>query len=827
MTLINIGFIAILCLIVRVFLSILPSFEVDQSAFRFWSGRLADFGPSNFYSTSVFTNNPLGILYHFWIVGIINNFFFLGELPKIFLDILLKLPANIADILTGILIYIVLIKNNIKRFWAIIAFLSYVLNPVIFFDSAVWGQYDGVSTLFILLSLYFIVLKKQPVISSVFFAIAWAFKPQVIAYLPIFALLQIIFYKPKIWLFSGLVFFIAILLFYTPFFPNNPFLGIFNVNFGSAELFNCSTCNAYNFWGIFGNWQNDLNTFLGLPFLVWGLILLSISYLFIFFSKPFLKRFETPYIYLTLSVSIMAFFIFLTRMHERYFFPFFALFLMSAFILKSKPLFIFYFIFSVLGFLNLYFPYVYYNQFDNLPFAGYFIETTKGFSFLMFLAFIALLFYYLKLMNNKFFSLNFSILKKLDSKKILILILVFAFFIRVLFIWYPKDYVFDEVYHGFTAREYLKGSKEAWEWWTKPPPYVAYEWTHPPMAKEIMTGSMFILRTTDPWAYRLPGALLGVISVYLVYLIAQKLFNKDPVSLLSAFIFSIDGLNFVQSRTGMNDIYFVAFMLASLALFLNKKLFFSSIFVGLALASKWTGLYLIVFMLLLSIIKKEYFKSLYFIFAPPVIYLLSYVPFFLLSHDIKTFIELQKQMWWYHTNLKAHHDYESPWWSWPLNLYPVWYFVDYINNKTANIFASGNPAVFWLGTIAVILSIKDALFSLFKKNFSLFVKLSIILLGFFVFWLPWAFSPRIMFLYHFAPSVPFLSIALGYQLGKFWDQEKYEHSSSSNKYPVLIILLYLLLGFLFVYPFLVGIGIPRDWVSIFFRTNLTKNPFGP
>ncbi len=816
----NIVFVATLCLIIRILLSALPAFEYDQNAFRFWSQRLFELGPVSFYTKNIFTNNPLGILYHFWLVGIINNLFFFGELPKIVLDILLKLPANIADILTGLLIYLVLIKNKIKKSWAITAFLIYILNPVIFFDSAIWGQYDAILSFFIIFSLYFIVLKKRPIISSFLFAIAWVFKPQAIAYLPVFALLQISFFRPKQIFFSILVFLTTILIFYIPFFPKNPLIGIYNVNFGSTQLFNCTTCNAYNFWGIFGNWRNDLNTFLGLPFLIWGLILLTLSYLLIFFSKPFLRKLEIQYIYLTSALSILAFFVFLTRMHERYLFSFFALFLIAVFLLKSKPLFIFYIIFSILSFFNLYFPYIYYNHFSNLPFSGYFIETTRVFSVLMFLAFITLLIYYLKLTRNRFFPINLSFFKKLDSKKILILILIFAFFSRMLFIWYPKTYVFDEVYHAFTSKQYLKGSKEAWEWWTKPPPKVAFEWTHPPLAKEIMTASMFILRTTDSWAYRLPGALLGVVSIYLVFLIAQKLFNRSSVSLTCAFIFSIDGLNFVASRTGMNDIYFITFMLAALVLFLNKKLFLSSIFVGLALASKWTGFYLIGFMLLLSIIKKEYLKSLYFITIPPIIYLITYIPFFLLGHDINTFIELQRQMWWYHTNLKAHHDYQSFWWSWPLNLYPVWYFVEYQKDKISNIFASGNPAVFWLGTLAIILTIKDALYSLFKKNFSSFVKLSIILLGFFIFWIPWAFSPRIMFLYHFAPSVPFLSIALGYQLVKFWDKKEY-------KYSVIIILFYLFLGFLLVYPFLVGIPLPKDWVLLFFRTNLTKNPFGP
>src|SRR3989304_7304184 len=101
-------------------------------------------------------------------------------------------------------------------------------------------------------------------------------------------------------------------------------------------------------------------------------------------------------------------------------------------------------------------------------------------------------------------------LKKIKPSHLLILILLLAAILRLYRLDFPNKYVFDEVYHAFTAKEFLAGRKVAWEWWTTPPPGVAYEWTHPPLAKEIMAASMFILHTQDAWAWRLPGALFGV-----------------------------------------------------------------------------------------------------------------------------------------------------------------------------------------------------------------------------------------------------------------------------------------------------------------------------
>lgn len=402
-------------------------------------------------------------------------------------------------------------------------------------------------------------------------------------------------------------------------------------------------------------------------------------------------------------------------------------------------------------------------------------------------------------------------LKINNPKLILIFIILFTLFFRLNRIDYPNTYVFDEVYHAFTAKEYLSNNPDAWVWWSTPPKGVAFEWTHPPLAKEIMALSMFIFQSTDPWAWRIPGVIFGTLSVFLVYRLALLLFKKESIGLLSAFIFSVDGLNFVQSRTGMNDIYYVTLILASLYLFLRNKFFFSSVLFGLAISSKWAAIYLLGIFLILIFKQKIFSKVVYFILIPPIIYLLSYTPFFLLGFSSDQFIHLQQQMWWYHTGLKATHAYSSPWWSWPLNFYPVWYFVEYPNNQIANIFASGNPTVFWAGSIAIIFTTWD----FFKKKS---INLFIVLLAFFAFWLPWSFSPRIMFLYHFSPCVPFLCIALGYQLGEAF-------KTKANKLLIASILFILLISFLLLYPFLTGIALPKELVNIFFYTNAAENPF--
>lgn len=396
--------------------------------------------------------------------------------------------------------------------------------------------------------------------------------------------------------------------------------------------------------------------------------------------------------------------------------------------------------------------------------------------------------------------------------KLLLLLILISLFLRLYRLDYPNEYIFDEVYHAYTAKQYLKGNKDAWSPWGKSTEErTAFEWLHPPISKEIMTSTMFLLGTTDAWAWRLPGALLGTLSVFLLYKLAGILLKNETAALLSALFFSVDGLNFVQSRTGMNDIYLVAFILLSVIFFIKKSYLLSALFMGVACATKWPGIFLALIYFPVLLAQRQIKKLIYFIIIPPIIYLLSYTPYFLLGYTWKDFIELHKQIWWYQTHLQATHDYASAWWSWPLNLYPVWYFVDYKDNNIANIFASGNTAVFWLGSAAVVLTAWET----FKKKS---INLFFIILLFFVFWLPWAISPRIMFLYHFSPSIPFLSLALGYQLGKFFEDK------NMRKF-VIILLSLMIINFILIYPFLVGIPIPKNLIDLFFFTNLSKNPF--
>jgi len=405
-------------------------------------------------------------------------------------------------------------------------------------------------------------------------------------------------------------------------------------------------------------------------------------------------------------------------------------------------------------------------------------------------------------------------IKKLLTPTIFLIILFFiSFFLRFIRLSYPQSYVFDEVYHVPTIRAYSQNNPAGYEWWQPAPePNTAYDWLHPPLAKLVQAGSIKLLGDHS-LAWRLPSALFGAFSIVALYFLALTIFKSQKLALFSAFIFSLDGLQLTMSRLAMNDVFLITWLLLTLKFFYQyltcksknhrKYLYLTGLFTGLSLATKHSAvlLYPIFAVFLASKIikqKKLTLKQIPFIpyclfIIPLVIYFLSYSQFFLQGHTFKQFTDLHQQIYWYQTNLIATHDYQSSAWQWPFLIRPVWFHVEYLKNSIANIYNLGNPAIFWGGLIAVFYTLTQKLNS--KTRF--------ILTCYFLLFFPLVFSPRIMFLHHYLPALPFLCLITA--------QAIYQRRKLTLSYLLLAITF-----FLFFYPLNTAIPLPQDLVKFWF-----------
>src|SRR5690606_17897062 len=173
------------------------------------------------------------------------------------------------------------------------------------------------------------------------------------------------------------------------------------------------------------------------------------------------------------------------------------------------------------------------------------------------------------------------------------------------------------------------------------------------------------------------------------------------------------------------------------------------------------------------------------------------------GHGLVDVLKFQKFMYDYHSKLVATHSFSSPWWQWPVMVRPVWYYSgpQLPAGKVASITAFGNPAVWWVGIVALVYSV----YSMFKRR-SAWILL-VPLVAYLSLYVPWTLVPRLTFLYHYFPMVPFLILFIVYLLKNL--TERYKHGR-------WISIAYLIVaGLLFVmfYPVLSGMVVDKDYVN--------------
>lgn len=382
----------------RVALFLLPSFEIDMNGWKAWSYRLAQVGPSNFYSPGYFSDYFPGYLYMLWIAGSVFNFLSIpiNSLP---FEIMLKSVTTIFDIGSAFYIYKITLKYNKKL--SAYAPILYLLNPAVIFNTSIWGQIDGIFTFFILLSCFLLIENKNIFKSAAGTSLGVLVKPHALALIPVlFLFIFKSFPIQKVFKSVALGILILIVLSF-PFFPRNPIFGLLELATRSQNVYQYTSLFAFNLWGIIGSWKPD-NQVLVVSYKTWGVILYLLSLVLIFI--PALRaKISSKQFYLFSALTLFSFFLFLTRMHERYLFPFLSFILIAAIINKSKAIFSVYVLGSILHFINLWFVYYYYSfVYANSKFADnlFYILVNNNFNF--FCLTMLLLFGYLLILNFKY-----------------------------------------------------------------------------------------------------------------------------------------------------------------------------------------------------------------------------------------------------------------------------------------------------------------------------------------------------------------------------------------------------------------------------------------
>ena len=393
----------------------------------------------------------------------------------------------------------------------------------------------------------------------------------------------------------------------------------------------------------------------------------------------------------------------------------------------------------------------------------------------------------------------------------LALILLFAAITRFANLGRPNELVFDEVYYVDGARDFLTYGVESQSG-------EAEFAVHPPLGKWLIAIGIQIFGD-NPFGWRFSAALFGLASVALIYLITQSLFKSNFLSLAATALISLDGLHLVMSRTALLDIFLSFFILLTFYLVIKEEYWQAGIAIGLALATKWSAIYLLIALILfLLIYKRTYIKtSVQFIVLPVSTYLISWSGWFIsdigwkrdsASNSLLSLFNYHREILNFHTNLKTNHPYEASPWNWLILGRPTSFF--YATPKqcgqescSQEVLALGTPTLWWLGLFSIFITLG---YFIYRRE----LNAGLILLFLFANYLPWiAFPERTTFYFYSIAFEPYLILALIHVMSKALENQ--ELRGVRKKYALVTIGL-IGLTFAYFFPLYVGSVLPyQDW----------------
>lgn len=336
---------------------------------------------------------------------------------------------------------------------------------------------------------------------------------------------------------------------------------------------------------------------------------------------------------------------------------------------------------------------------------------------------------------------------------IAILIIALDIVLRFWHLSYPNWQIFDEVYYPKYADTYFGSG--------------TYFDVHPNLGKMIIAGGIYLFGNNS-FGWRFFQAIFGSGLIMMIFFFALSLFKDKLTALISLVLASVCTMIFVESRLSLINIFLAFFTTLGLYLFwlwVEKKqvwlLTVSLISLALATSVKWSGLLallaiIIYFILLVTTDKKflEYVKSKkIFVILSILVFAGVYIGIFFLGNRSQyNFWQWHQQALNFHLTLKDTHPYQSRWWTWILDIRPIWLeFKKVAENVYVCIIEIVNLPLVWLSLVAFIYGICQ---TIKKKNRELiFLIITILCL-----YLPWILVKRVTFLYLFLPVMPFLII---------------------------------------------------------------------
>jgi dolichyl-phosphate-mannose--protein O-mannosyl transferase len=226
---------------------------------------------------------------------------------------------------------------------------------------------------------------------------------------------------------------------------------------------------------------------------------------------------------------------------------------------------------------------------------------------------------------------------------------------------------------------------------------------HPPLAK-LVIGLGWVLfhrlvpLLAEPAVYRAVALAFGLWALWSVRAWMLALGFGERAAQASLWLTGFNILWFVQSRTAMLEVFFLAFALWG-TLFAYRGRMRGWALLGLAMACKWAAAPFLLIALLSARMPPA--KRMVGLGLAGLCYVASFAPLGFVRTNpvaITGLVDLHLEMVRFIQQVAAApHPYASSWWQWPTLIRPMWYtFEREVGGIERCVWAGGNPALYWV-----------------------------------------------------------------------------------------------------------------------------------
>jgi dolichyl-phosphate-mannose-protein mannosyltransferase len=309
-------------LVLRLLFIANPGHLVDLRTFGEWALAAAD-NPWNRAYEVTNANYPPGALLVFEVIG--RAYRALGLFDPVSLRIALKVPNVVFDCIGAGVLYGIAARFVDARS-ALLAPALYAFNPAIVYDSALWGQNDAITTVTTLAAVW-CLLARRPVSGWIMLALAVLNKPPVIVLAPLFVVHAFVtasgaprraLLRTGIGILAALVCgYLLALPFYTERSPVAVYARMISWYEIGSSLYPFTSANGFNIYAFGGDFfAPDTQGVLFVPLKYWAdaafLVLAGLI------AWGYARARDDRTFVAGCFLTLLAFFLVLTEMHERY-----------------------------------------------------------------------------------------------------------------------------------------------------------------------------------------------------------------------------------------------------------------------------------------------------------------------------------------------------------------------------------------------------------------------------------------------------------------------------------------------------------------------------